>query len=73
MSKARYHLRARAEAGGTSSGQNVRCPGACAGWMDRRSPKEDTMESKYDSPGDKGPCGYRWGKMMGRRWCTSTK
>ena len=31
------------------------------------------MGSGYGSPGDRGPCGYRWGKMMGRRWCTFTK
>ena len=31
------------------------------------------MGSEYGSQGDKGQCGYRWGKMMGRCWCTSTK
>ena len=38
-----------------------------------RSPREDTMGSEYGSPGDKGPCGCRWGKRKGRCWCTSTK
>ena len=28
------------------------------------------MGSECGSPGHKGPCGYTWGKMMGRPWCT---
>ena len=63
VSNARFHLKARAD----------RWPGACAGWMGRKSPKKDTVGSECGSPGDKGPSGYRWQKMMGRHWCTSTK
>ena len=31
------------------------------------------MGSEFGSPGEKGPCGYRWGKMTGHPCCTSNK
>ena len=73
VSKARYHLRARAEA--VEDKCRPECTLArCLCRLDvPQEPKGRYHGIRVRQQGDKGPCGCRWGKMKGRRWCTSTK